>query len=107
MICILDLEGFTYNGPYAPITWDFATPYRFTYTGVAYIGAVITAGTMPTLAGRLTAVQMLYAQRAYHWYPLVAKLSGSGAPLPSTATVANLAVPGDAINDNLAYAWIS
>jgi len=102
------LDYFTYNGPYAPITWDFATPYRFTYTGIAYIGAVITAsGTMPTLSGRTTSVQMLYAQRAYHWYPLVAKLSGTGAPLGSTSTVSDLAAPGNATNDKLAYAWIS
>jgi hypothetical protein len=98
-----NLDFFTYQGPYAPITWELATPYKFGFSGLAYIGFVFT-GTPPSLAGRSTTASGLYSVRGYHWYPLIGTLS-TGTPISSSSLVGYADPSG--IGGSYPYAWLS
>jgi hypothetical protein len=99
-----NLDYFTYQGPYAPITWSLASPYKFGFTGLAYIGFVFTGTTPPSLAGRSTTASGLYSVRGYHWYPLIGTLS-TGVPISSNSLVGYADPSG--IGGNYPYAWLS
>jgi hypothetical protein len=66
-------------------TWfpsAFAAPYTATYTGVYFLGVLITAGTIPTLCGATA--------------PLAAMVTGTSAPAPLLGGVSttSLTTPG-------------
>lgn len=98
------LDYFTYQGAYAPITWGLAAPYRFTYTGVAYIGFVFTGTQPPSLAGKDTTATGLFTVRGYHWYPMIGTLS-TGVPISSNSLVGYADPAG--IGAQYPYAWLS
>lgn len=94
-----NFEGFVYNGPHQPMVWTLATPYRFAYTGIAYIVVVFTATTtMPSWAGRDPGNSGMFSIRGYNTYPLVGELS-TGTSLPGSASIGTTSI-------GIPYAWI-